>query len=284
MNTKLLFLLSLTLLSLKVNTQNIGFLGDFNEWGNDVNMSTTDFITFTLDDYYLPTTGLKFRQDDDWANNWGGDTFPTGFWSSNNIPVTAGFYNISIDIGSTEYIFTPTAPSNQNISLIGDFNSWSDDLILTTTDFINYSATNVPLTSGGVKFRRNGNWSVNFGGTTLDGIGIANSGDNIPIPADGNYDITFNIDTLAYTIQTATLSNDEYLKNINIYFADKLYIKGYHGKINLSVYDIFGRQIIGNSYIIETNFSKTLNLQKQQFYIITIEGKNFKKTIKAIAK
>ncbi len=286
MKTKLL---SITLFIFSIsfsNAQSIGFLGDFSGWADDVNMTTTDNITFTLNNYYLPATGLKFRQDDMWTNNWGGDTFPSGTWSSNNIPVTAGFYNISIDIGSTAYNFVPVAPSDQSVSIIGEFNGWSADVMLTTSDYINYSASNVALTAGGLKFRRNASWSTNYGGTTLSGTAVPSSGDNIPIPANSNYNISFNIDTFAYTITDATLGVDDQSNTINVrYINGALELSNYNGLVSITIYDITGRQLNTFDDVINSNtYRKTLEIPKHQLSFIRIEGNNFKKTLKVISE
>ncbi len=140
MKTKLLLIITLFLSSFLINAQDIGFLGDFSGWGNDVNMTTSDNITYTKTGYYISMGGLKFRQDDGWTIQWGGDTFPSGSATGNNIPVTAGFYDVTIDIVAGTYNFATASPSDQNVSVIGDFNAWAGDVVLSTTDNITYTA------------------------------------------------------------------------------------------------------------------------------------------------
>ena len=283
MKTKLLFIVTLFLSSFLVNAQDIGFLGDFNGWGDDVNMTTTDNITYNLSNYYLPATGLKFRQDDDWASNWGGDTFPTGTWSANNIPVAAGFYDISINIVSTAYSFTAVAPTDQNVSIIGDFNAWAGDVVLTTTDNITYTATEIPLTTGGLKFRRDANWSLNYGGTTLTGTGAPNSADNIPIPSDANYDISFNIETLAYSITESVLSTEEFNAN-NTYKIIKGRLFGkVNEQVNINIYNLTGQLVKTFSNVnLNSNTSFNLELKENQLYLVRLQSQNGIKTLKAI--
>ena len=106
MKTKLLFTF-LVLLSLQfITAQNIGFLGNFNNWGDDVDMSTSDNINYTITGYYLPSTGLKFRENNDWTNNWGGDNFPVGTTTANDIPVTSNYYDIAFNINTGDYSFS----------------------------------------------------------------------------------------------------------------------------------------------------------------------------------
>lgn len=99
----------------------------------------------------------------------------------------------------------------QTISIIGDTSpsgSWSIDTNMTTSDNITYTLNGAVLTSAtglstGLKFRQDGNWTTNWGGTTFpSGTGVLN-GTNIQTVA-GTYDITFNRSNGTYTfIQTA---------------------------------------------------------------------------------
>ncbi len=280
MKTKLLLIIALFLSSFIVNAQDIGFLGDFGNWGDDVNMTTTDNITYTKTGYYFPTGGLKFRQDDAWDINWGGDTFPTGTSTGGNIPVTVGFYDVTFDIVAGTYNFVTASPSDQNVSIIGDFNAWAGDVVLSTTDNINYTATEVLLAFGGLKFRRDANWAVGYGGAGLTGTADLTAG-NISIPSNVNYDISFNIETLAYSITESVLSTEDFENNLNIFFANSsLNINGYLGKANIKAYDILGKLIESKENVqISSSFSTTLNLPKNQLSIIVIEADNFNKVL-----
>ncbi len=286
MKTRLLFTFLLILSLQFVTAQSIGFLGDFGNWGSDVDMSTADNLDYTKTNYYLPAGGLKFRQDDGWTNSWGGDTFPSGTTTGNNIPVTSNFYNITFNIITGDYNFTPAGPSNQNISIIGDFNSWAGDVVLTTSDNVNYEALNVPLTTGELKFRRDADWAVGYGGSGLTGT-ASPTGANIAIPSNANYNITFNIETLSYTIVEAILGIGDFTKNINVFYINKnntLEINGYNGKASIKTFDIYGRLLQDIKNIqIQNNFTKEINLPKNQLSFIVIEGENFSKTLKVIA-
>lgn len=285
MKTKLLFTF-LILLSLQFTTaQSIGFLGNFNDWGSDVDMSTSDNINYTITGYYLPDTGLKFRENNDWTNSWGGDNFPVGVTTANDIPVTGNFYDIAFNINTGDYSFSPSGPSNQNISVIGNgYIDWNTDLALTTTDNIVYSATNISLTVGELKFRRDANWSVSYGGSGLTGTASPTAG-NIAIPTNANYDITFNIESLEYSIVETVLGLDDFNKNVNIfYIKNTLKINGYNGKATIRTFDVFGRLLQNIEKVqIQNNFTQAINLPKNQLSFIVIEGENFVKTLKVIA-
>lgn len=91
----------------------IGVIGDSTPggWDNDTDMTQSDF-----DDHIWFVNGInlidgemKFRADDAWDDNWGGNTPLTGVSSQDgpNIPVTAGTYDIWFNDISKRYIFIP---------------------------------------------------------------------------------------------------------------------------------------------------------------------------------
>lgn len=285
MKTKLLLIIALFFSAFLVNAQDIGFLGTFSGWGDDVNMTTTDNITYTKIGYYFTTGEVKFRQDDGWATSWGGDTFPSGTDTGVNIPVPAGFYDVTFDIVAGSYNFVTASPSDQNVGIIGDFNGWAGDIVLSTTDNINYTATEVLLATGGLKFRRDANWAVGYGGTGLTGTADLTAG-NISIPSNVNYDISFNIETLAYSITESVLSTEDFENNLNIFFANNsLNINGYQGKASIKAYNVLGKLFLNRENLqISSSFSTELVLPKNQLTIVVIEGNNLKKVLKVISK
>lgn len=269
MKTKLLLLI-LLISSSVLFSQSIGFLGDFSGWADDVDMVTSDNITYTKTNYYLPNTGLKFRQDNDWTNNWGGDAFPSGSSTGNNIPVTAGFYDISFDRVAGTYNFTSVAGTDQNVSIIGDFNSWGADLALTTSDNLNYTATNVALTTGGLKFRRDASWSTNYGSAALSGTATP-GGANIPIPTDGSYNLSFNIETLAYSVDNVLSTEDFSRTSLNLYSTDnEIYINGLKSneEYALSIFDTMGRQV---KNLTSSDNQIDVSELKTAVYFVTLE-------------
>ncbi len=82
----------------------------------------------------------------------------------------------------------------QTISLTGQqFNNWNNDIDLTPSiSGVLYTATNVTLVPGEVKFRENHSWTNSWGaGSFPVGVGIL-SGANINVTTGGIYNITFN--------------------------------------------------------------------------------------------
>ena len=90
-----------------VQSQQISIIGTFTNWASDVNMTSTDNINWTLQYTFSSSEQLKFRQDADWAVNWGDTGFPsgTGVQDGPNIPVPTGEYTITFNSVSGAYNF-----------------------------------------------------------------------------------------------------------------------------------------------------------------------------------
>lgn len=148
---------------------------------------------------YFPdaTTSFKFTMDASWDNNYG-DTGADGSLDANgdNIEVAgAGCYKINVNMNSLTYTLTKT-----DWGIVGDFTGWADGADVEMT----WNATNAVLTAtaditaGGIKFRANGAWTLNFGDTGADGV-LDSGGDNISIAESGNYTITLDLSGPLYT-------------------------------------------------------------------------------------
>ena len=102
----------------------------------------------------------------------------------------------------------------QTISIIGDATpgDWAADTNMTTSDNVTYTLSNVTLINGGLKFRQDGAWTNNWGGSTfLSGTGVP-GGSNISVTA-GVYDVTFNLTTKAYSFTAVAQGfSDIYVK------------------------------------------------------------------------
>ena len=92
-------------------------------------------------------------------------------------------------------------PNADNWSITGDFwgYNWSDDYILWTNGEWDVAPSVWFNTGEMFKFRKDANWSINYGGN-MSAIGeefdLVAGGPDIVIPAYGNYDILFNPVTL----------------------------------------------------------------------------------------
>lgn len=198
---KLLFSFVLLFTSITFQAQSIGIVGDFSNWGSDVVMTTTDNETFTLSAFTFPVTGgIKFRQDGAWTNSWGGSTFPVGSASVGgaNITVPAGTYDVTFNLITLDYTFTAVSSGFDEIGFIGLFNNWSVSVPLVTTDGILYTMLDYYFSADGMKFRKDNNWDVSWGGNTFPSGEAILNGNNIPLTA-GFYNVAFNYTGLNYS-------------------------------------------------------------------------------------
>ena len=63
----------------------------------------------------------------------------------------------------------------------------------------------VDLTAEEIKFRANDGWDWNYGDTGADGS-LENGGDNIPVPAAGNYTVVLDLSNPRAYTYTLTLN------------------------------------------------------------------------------
>ena len=119
--------------------------------------------------------GLQFkfqRVAGSWANEINAGAFATfGGAATNengNIGVNAGEGVYYFDVNLSEG--TITATKVETMGIIGGFNSWGGDAVMTwNADEYCFEAKNVGVTADGWKFRINGGWDINLGGS-LDNL------------------------------------------------------------------------------------------------------------------
>ena len=194
----------------------IGVIGSFNDWGGDVVMNfNADKQRFYADVEFAADGQFKLRADADWALNWGAEAF--GMTVSNgdgNLEAKAGNYRIYANMnnpaemtielnagmfGKEEPVGGNTTPEPEpdptpvvGWSLIGAFNSWAGDHML-TSDGTYLVAKGVAL-EGEFKFRKDGDWAVNFGAAegaafaANTEIALAQDGPNL-VAVAGTYDV-----------------------------------------------------------------------------------------------
>ena len=167
----------------------IGLNGD---WENDI-LATQDGNVWTAYITAPEATEFKWRKDGGWDENYGGVLVALGepfaaVAGGDNIQIPAGFWKVQLD---TEAL-TITVSNGEVWSLIGDFNSWGDDVDMALAD--GKWVSPVTKLSGGFKIRHNHSWDENFGGT-LVAIGepftAVAGGDNISVE-EGNYVVTYD--------------------------------------------------------------------------------------------
>tara|TARA_R110001583_G_scaffold17011_1_gene69299 strand:- start:12609 stop:13979 length:1371 start_codon:yes stop_codon:yes gene_type:complete len=166
-----------------------GVVGDYNGWG-----ATPDakfYYDYTTDTFkagvYLTEGGIKFRMNNDWNGSDVGDANLDGIVdtdSDNNIPVTDGYYLITLDLNSNSYIIEEATLWG----LVGDFNSWGEttDFHLTEVNPGMWIGSGANLIDGFIKFRPNDTWDGDYGDANNDGVLDRDSDNNIAVEA-GNY-------------------------------------------------------------------------------------------------
>ncbi len=191
-------------MSAQAQITSVGLIGSAtpNGWDADTNMVQVTDSTWemTID---LIIGEAKFRADDDWAVNWGIDTFPigTGTQDGPNIPIpVAGTYNVSFNSNSGAFFFDAVSP----LGIIGSATpfGWDADLNMPPDpDNPNGFITEINLVSGEAKFRLDDDWAVNWGASDFPtGVGTQD-GPNIPIANAGNYTIKFDTATGEYSFR-----------------------------------------------------------------------------------
>lgn len=158
---------------------------------------------------FLKQGELKFRANNSWEANWGGNSFPTGTGEPGGANLNigeAGYYTITFNDVSRVYNFQKSNPTAYpTIGIIGNAtaNGWGASTPMTKgEDGHTWTLLNTPLFLGEAKFRANNDWAVNWGGSTFPtGVGTRN-GPNIPVDA-GTYNITFNDVTGEYSFEVS---------------------------------------------------------------------------------
>jgi len=183
-----------------------GIVGSgYNDWGAfaDAPFYTTDQANVLVSYVTLLDGEIKFRENNDWANNFGDDgadgTLDAG---GANIVSTAGHYKIILDLNSNTYTI-----EEFSWGVVGSgFNDWGN-LGPDAKFYYDYTTdtfkVGVKLIDGEIKFRLNNDWTSNFGDTGADGT-LEDGGDNLVVTA-GYYAISLDFNNNTYTMETADL-------------------------------------------------------------------------------
>ena len=174
----------------------IYFIGATDGWTNaEQKLALVDANTGTY-------TGFLYCAD---PNNWGNQfkfQRVAGSWDNE---INAGAFNtfdgaatnengnIGVNAGEGVYYFdvnlangTIKATKVETMGIIGGFNNWKGDAVMTwNAEEYCFEATNVGVTADGWKFRVNGGWDINLGGSlnnlTAGGDNIAVAGNTIKL-------------------------------------------------------------------------------------------------------
>ena len=172
--------------------------------GNNYNDNGDGKFTYT--GYFKASDSFKLIRDIGvWTPSWAMTSGVLKYNGNDNISVAAdGYYTITLNsITYTLSIVSTTAPkaSYTSIGLIGGFNGWGTDVVMTPSQASNnhtWYTTQTFAADGGCKFRADGAWTTSWGGDTFP---IGMSGGDIPAKA-GTYKVLFNdIDGCFYFIK-----------------------------------------------------------------------------------
>ena len=167
----------------------IYFIGATDGWkSSDQKLALVDEAKGTYTGYvYLADpngSGFQFkfqRKPGDWNNAIGAGALSTFSGAAtnegDNIGVNAGEGVYYMDVNLSEGKITATKV--EKMGIIGGFNNWEGDAVMTwNAKEYCFEATNVGVTADGWKFRVNGGWDVNLGGS-IDNLTAG--GDNISV-------------------------------------------------------------------------------------------------------
>ena len=129
--------------------------------------------------------GLQFkfqRVAGKWDNEINAGTFNT----FSDAATTNANGNIGVNAGEGVYYFdvnlgegTITATKVETMGIIGGFNNWAGDAVMTwNAEEYCFEATNAGVTADGWKFRVNGGWDINLGGSLNN---LTAGGDNLSV-------------------------------------------------------------------------------------------------------
>lgn len=147
---------------------------------------------------------IKIRQNNAWDTNYG-DTGLDGVLEANgdNIPVTAGFYHITVNFNDLTYTLEPI----DVWGVVGSAtpNGWDGPDTKFKMDYSQdgvWYINSITLTDGEIKFRQNDTWDFDYGDDGNDGT-LEQGGANIPVTA-GTYRIVLDLSDLnnpTYTME-----------------------------------------------------------------------------------
>lgn len=212
MKKQLLILFASSFFIFNVNAQTVSIIGSTSpagDWATDIDMATTDNITYTLNNVTLSTfsdpatTGLKFRLNHDWGTNWGNSNFPMGtaVLNGSNIRTVSGTYNITFNRNNGSYTFIPSGFPSIGIwgpAVDSQLGFGGADVDMATTDGIIYTLYGFNFSSGTAYFRVNDDSMNTYGSVSFPTGTAVQGGPSIQVTG-GEWVVTFNRNTGAYS-------------------------------------------------------------------------------------
>jgi len=204
-------------LDLNNNTYTFTDVGSFTEIelsgsalvGSNPQMTTVDGVSYELTVTEFQDGDIVF-QEVGTSNTYGAASFPGGTATAGgaNIPVTAGFYEVSFNLNTGDFSFSipDVGIVGPGITQFPDASNPTPDVLMNTTDGDVYTLDDQVITDGLVKFRQNQDWAVNWGSNDFPSGSLTINGSDIQATA-GTYDITFNRSALTFEFEPVTTAN-----------------------------------------------------------------------------
>ncbi|WP_430411279.1 SusE domain-containing protein [Kordia sp.] len=188
--------------------------GDHQGWdpATAPRLASSEFGASDYEGYIWLETEYKFVAPDEtgnfaWGNtDWGDDGSFSGILTEDgesNVQTTPGYYYVQVDTENLTY----SASQYSNWGLIGSGTptGWDSDNDMTYDAATQTFSITIDLTADEIKFRANDGWDWNYGDTGADG-GLDNGGDNIAVPAAGNYTVVLDFSNPRAYTYTLTLN------------------------------------------------------------------------------
>ena len=186
-----------------------GIVGSgYNDWGND-GPDAKMYYDYTTDTFKVSVKlvdgEIKFRSNNDWSS---GDDLGDGNndgvldqLGGNNIAVTAGHYNVTVNFNNNNYSIEPADVWGIVGSGFNDWGNAGDDFALTEVQPGILYGDIATLQDGEIKFRTNNEWSSgdDLGDANDDGILDQDANNNIPVTA-GLYRVRVNLMDNSYSL------------------------------------------------------------------------------------
>lgn len=158
-------------------------------WGDETALTYNPTSQTWQGVLHLTAAEIKFRANHNWDFNYGSSAKNATLNSGgDNIPVAVeSDYSITLDL-SHPNAYTYSA---NRWGLIGDATpgGWDTDTNMTWDAVNKVFKVTLNLTAKSFKFRANDGWDINYGGNLN---ALSSGGDNIPVPSDGSYTVTFD--------------------------------------------------------------------------------------------
>ncbi|MCM1005520.1 MAG: hypothetical protein NC402_04410 [Prevotella sp.] len=196
------FILTVNMIDMTYKFEKMSYLytpGNSNGW----NQGASQLLAYNADKGYFEGYAylngeFKFTSAPDWNGTNYGNSGEDGKLSTDggagnlNAP-EAGLYYCTVNVDDLTYTITKI----ESLGMIGGFNSWGAQTVMTSSDdFLKWTGTVTFAEGDEWKFRANDNWDINLGGSISN---LVLNGSNLPAPGAGEYEVTLDLSTIPYT-------------------------------------------------------------------------------------